>query len=561
MIPNIAPYGALPSQRQINHFKKFGKKAFFHFGVNTFSNLEWGNGTEDESIFNPTETDVRQWIRTIKAAGFALAILTVKHHDGFCLWPSKYTEHSVKNSPYKDGKGDLVREFTDACHEFGIAVGIYISPWDRNSQYWGSDEYSKYFNNQLTELMTGYGKIDEVWWDGAGSTETPYDWGLWAYTIRNYQPDAAIFGSLGATNYVELHWIGNEAGKCGDPHYPTIDPINVEKEITANMRTGNFGGERFICAEVDTSIRPGWFYHKNQDYFVKSPRQLVDLWFNSVGSSALMLLNFPPDRRGIVHELDSANAIKANEIVSKALAVNFAANATVTADSVREGYSPDNIINGNYDAVYAASDDNINPVIELTLPAPATFDTFIIGEYIELGIRVNGFTFEALIDGEWKLIADKKSIGYKKAVNFEKITTDKIRINIYGAGAAPVIREFGLYDFEGNGYDKEEKREAPGEKFDIVTNPSAELIFNDDGVTVMIGGLFPFNTIKFNGEGIDSYELLIFNGAQFYSAKKGEKPGKDAVITLDETVNDSYQFKLVTGKRENESINIRVYEM
>lgn len=557
----LQPYGALPSERQINHFKKFGKKAFFHFGVNTFTNLEWGDGTEKEKLFNPTDTDVRQWIKTIKAAGFTLAILTVKHHDGFCLWPSKYTHHSIKNSPYKNGQGDILREFVDACHEFDIAVGIYISPWDRNSEFWGSTEYSKFYNQQLTELMTEYGKIDEVWWDGAGSTETPYDWGLWAYTIRNYQPDAVIFGSLGATNYVECHWIGNEAGIAGDPHYPTIDPIYVEKEITKEMNKGTFGGERFIAAEVDTSIRPGWFYHKEQDYFVKTPKQLVDLWFNSIGSSALMLLNFPPDRRGLVHEKDSENAIKAHHIVSKALSVNYAQNSNVMADSVKEGFSADNIINESYEAVYAASDENINPVIEIQLPKEETFDTFVIGEYIELGVRVCGYKVEVFADGEWKLIADKKSIGYKKAVYFGKTTSDKVRITIYDAAAAPVLREFGLYSFESAGYDINEIRQAPGEIIDIAKNPSANIIYEEDGVLVQIGGLFPFNTIKFNGEGIDEYELLIFNGAQFYSVEKGENPKGEITITLDETVRNSYQFKLRTNKKVDESINIRVYEM
>lgn len=560
-IKAIKPYGALPSERQIMHLKKFGKKAFFHFGVNTFSNLEWGMGDEKESLFNPTETDVRQWIKTIKAAGFSLAILTVKHHDGFCLWPSKYTEHSVKNSPYKNGEGDILREFVDACHEFDIAVGIYISPWDRNSEYWGSSEYSKYFNKQLTEVLTEYGKINEVWWDGAGSTETPYDWGLWAHTVRNCQPDAVIFGSLGATDYVEMHWIGNEAGIAGDPHYPTINPEFVRTEITAEMNTGTFGGERFIVAETDTSIRPGWFYHKEQDYFVKSPKQLVDLWFNSIGSSANMLLNFPPDRRGLVHELDSKNAIEANNIVNRALAVDFAQNAKVKADSVREGFPADSIVNGNYDAVYVADDSNITPVIDIELDGEKTFDTFVIGEYVELGVRVDGYRVEAMVDGKWVLLADKKSIGYKKAVKFARTTTDKLKITIYSAAAAPVLREFALYDFESAGYTEEDEREAPGESFDISKNPSASIMYEDEGVTVMIGGLFPFNTIKFNGAGFSKYELRIFNGAQFYTAEQGVTEGKEVTITLKETERKAYQFKLLTDKKVDESIDIRVYEM
>lgn len=560
-LSEIKPYGALPSQRQINHFKKYGKKAFFHFGVNTFSNMEWGNGDEGEHLFNPTETDVRQWIKVIKAAGFELAILTLKHHDGFCLWPSKYTEHSVKNSPYKNGNGDILREFVDACHEFDVAVGIYLSPWDRHSELWGSDEYSKLYNNQLTEVLTNYGKIDEVWWDGAGSTETPYDWGMWAHTVRNLQPEAVIFGSLGATEYVEMHWVGNEAGYAGDPHYPTINFEPVFKEITSEMNSGTFGGERFIIAEVDTSIRPGWFYHKDQDHYVKSPKELVDLWFKSVGSSAIMLLNFPPDRRGLVHETDSKNAIEAHNIVSKALAVDYAQNATVTADSVKKDFPADNIVNSNYDAVYVSDDSNITPVIDIKLDGEKTFDTFVIGEYVELGVRINGYKVEAFADGEWKLLADKKSIGYKKAVYFGKTTTDHVRITIYSAAAAPVLREFSLYSFDDAGYLSATERKPIAESFDIMTNLSAETTYEEDSVTAMLGGLFPFNTIKFNGAGFSEYELLIFNGSQYYSVTKGKTEGGEITISLNETVKTSYQFKIKTDKKPDDSINIRVYEM
>ena len=557
----ITPYGALPSKRQLKHLKEFGKKAFFHFGVNTFSNMEWGNGEEAESLFNPSETDVRQWIKTIKAAGFTLAILTVKHHDGFCLWPSEYTEHTVAKSPYKGGKGDILREFTDACHEYDIAVGIYISPWDRNSKYWGSNEYSKFFNAQLTEVLSNYGKIDEVWWDGAGSTETPYDWGMWAHTIRNLQPEAVIFGSLGATPYVEMHWVGNEHGHAGDPHYPTLDAISVEKEITPEMNSGKIGGDRFIVAEVDTSIRPGWFYHKEQDYFVKSVKQLVDLWFDSIGKSAIMLLNFPPDRRGIVHELDSANAIEAHNIVSKALSVNYALEGAVKASSERcPELRSEQILNGNSDTFWCPDAEDKNPSVEITLPKERTFDTVIIGEFIELGVRIGGFTFEAEIDGKWQLITEKKSIGYKKAVHFEPVTTSKVRLTLTEFADVPLIRDFGLYSFREAGYSPIETRVAPGDKFDITTNPSVSYEYHDDGLVVMIGGLFPFNTIKFCGDGIEEFEVLAFNGTQFYSVYKGTNPAHEETVRLSETITGSYQFKLLTHRKETTNLDVHVYE-
>jgi alpha-L-fucosidase len=189
----IEPFGATPNERQVAHYK-IGKKVFFHFGVNTFTSSEWGSGTEVEDIFNPSALDTDQWLRVAKEAGFELAILTVKHHDGFCLWPSAYTEHSVKNSPYKNGKGDVVREFVDSCHKYGLKVGLYISPWDRHSPHWGKDDYNDYFANQLTEILTGYGEIHEVWWDGAGSRDAVYDWDLWESIVRENQPKAAIFG-------------------------------------------------------------------------------------------------------------------------------------------------------------------------------------------------------------------------------------------------------------------------------------------------------------------------------------------------------------------------------
>lgn len=556
----LKPYGATPSQRQIKHFREYGKKAFFHFGVNTFSNLEWGNGNETEAIFNPTDTDVKQWIRVVKDAGFTLAILTVKHHDGFCLWPSEHTGHSIKNSPYKDGKGDILREFVDACHEYGVAVGIYMSPWDRNNELWGTAEYSKYYNKQLTEVLTNYGKIDEVWWDGAGSTETVYDWGLWAYTVRNLQPDAVIFGSFGATPYTECRWIGNEAGISHDPHYPTIKTEHLEKEITSELNSGNFDGDRFVIAEADMSIRPGWFYHKHQDDFVKTPKQLIDLWFNSVGNSALMLLNFPPDRRGLVYDTDAKNALEAHKIITKALSVNLADEATVSSSSVREGFPAQNIIESDYNKVFASSDSDINPVIEIDLCEKKRFDTIILGEYVELGIRVCGYKVEALCDGKWKLIADKKSIGYKKAVHFEPIEAEKIKLSIYKAVAAPILREFGLYNFRDNGYNANEQRPPRTKTTDIVAeNPGASFEYSEDGATVMLGGLYPFNTIKFNGENIRDFEIMVFDGLQFYSAFKGTSDGKEVTVCFDDAEIAAYQFKIVTNCKTDSSMNIRVY--
>lgn len=560
---NLAPFGAVPSYRQVKHLRDFNKKAFFHFGVNTFTNLEWGEGIERESVFNPTDTDVRQWIKAIKAAGFTLAIITAKHHDGFCLWPSKYTEHSIKNSPYKNGRGDIVREFTDACREFKINCGIYLSPWDRNAPYWGTAEYSKYYNDQLTELLTQYGKIDEVWWDGAGSRETPYDWGMWAYTVRNLQPDAAIFGSQGATPYVELRWVGNESGYAGDPHYPTIDPDALVTETTSMLNSGKFGGSRFIPAEVDVSIRPGWFYHKDQDESVKSVKKLVDLWFDSVGKGAMMLLNFPPDRRGLICEADANNAAEANRIIKDTFAFNLAAGGKAVSDSVRDiSCEADFMLNDCYENFYAASDDNITPTIEIALPKKTAFDTFVIGEMIELGIRVKGYRIEAYVDGVWQTLADKKSMGFKWAEHFDCVETDRVRIVIYDAACAPVIREFGLYKLPDGFYDAEKaEKEKMKKAFNLAEGASAKIIEEEDGVLAEFGGIYPFNTVCFNGAGIWSYKIYAFDGSNYYLIYEGEKPAANEVVHLDKTIDSSYKLKLETGKKDNQNINLKIYEL
>ncbi|MDO4607800.1 MAG: alpha-L-fucosidase [Clostridia bacterium] len=560
---NLTSFGSTPSDRQIHHLRDVSKKAFFHFGVNTFTDMEWGEGVEKESVFNPSACDVRQWIKGIKAAGFNFAILTAKHHDGFCLWPSKYTEHSIKNSPYKNGKGDIVREFTDACREFDIECGLYLSPWDRHSPYWGSVEYSKHYNDQLVELLTNYGKIDEVWWDGAGSQDTPYDWDMWANTVRTLQPTAVMFGSLGATPHVECRWVGNEGGFAHDTHYPTIDAVALETEHTPTLGKGTFGGNRFIPAEVDVSIRPGWFYHDTQDDSVKSVPQLVDLWFNSIGRSAMMLLNFPPNRCGLVCDTDIKNAVDADRIISKTFAANLAADGCATSNSVLEqAYEPDFMLDNSYNTFYAAAEDNITPVIEINLPREVEFDTFAIGEKVEYGVRVNDFKVEALVDGEWKLLARKQSMGYLRAERFEPVKTDKIRITVLSAAAAPVIRTFGLYKLPDEYYEAiKAEKEILKDAVDLAHLPTSKIIEEERGVKVEFGGIYPFNTVCFNGTNIWSYEIHAFDGSDYFCVYEGSKPAEYQTVHLPETVKYSYQMKLITNKGDNKNIDIKIFEL
>lgn len=555
----LKPYGAVPTKTQLEHLR-LEKKAFFHFGINTFTNAEWGDGSESEKDFNPVGCDVRQWIRAIKAAGFKLALITAKHHDGFCLWQSDVTEHSMKNSPYKDGSGDIVKEFADACREYGIKVGIYASPWDRNAPYWGTADYSPFFARQLEELMTRYGKIDEVWWDCAGSKDTPYDWGLWAYTVKKHQPDAAIFGAQGATPYVELRWVGNEGGFAGNPCYATIDSHALEVEHTPTLNSGTPDGDRFVPAEVDVSIRPGWFFHEDQEDEVKSVAALVHLWFDSVGSNANMLLNFPPDRTGHLRDKDISRAIEANNIVSAARAVNYALGASISADcEMEDGYPAENILTPG-ESFAAPTEKTVSYTVKLC--ETKTFNMFEIGEVIELGQRIRGFKLEALVEGEWKLLFDGKCIGYKWADYFPAVSSDTVKITVYDAKAIPLICNFALFSLDTSIFAEEEKIKASLIGRNLATGKSAKINYSEFEAEVEFGGVYPFNTVTFNSTGMWKYEIYAFDGSNYQLVHTGYKPHRNEIARLPETVKTSYKMKLVTtAPIDPETVDIGVMEL
>ena len=538
----IIPYGATPNYRQLRMYE-IGKKAFFHFGVNTFTNVEWGDGKESAKIFNPTDTDVRSWIRGVKAAGFEMAILTAKHHDGFCLWPSKYTEHSVKNSPYKDGKGDIVREFTDACREYNLKVGIYVSPWDRNAPYWGSKEYTYYYVNQLTEILTEYGKIDEIWWDGAGSSNAEYDYGLWAYTVRKYQPDAVIFGSMGAAAYAEQRWVGNEAGFAGTTHYASINYDMIRTETVADMNRGIIGGEMYIPAEVDVSIRPGWFYHEEQDSKVKSSRMLDDIWFKSIGRNAMMLLNFPPDRRGRIVDTDIRNAIESNRRINKMLSINYADNATLSADST---WCPEtgieNVVFKDNDLFFATNERKNKAVIDISLDDEYAYNVLIIGEKIELGERITSFKLEGHDGEKYVTVAEGTSVGYLKATRFKECTYKNLRLTLEGITAPVTLRHLALHHYD------EDKSDPTTSltKENLALMPSASISLSDDRKEAIInfGGIYPFDTVSFVGHLWGKYEFFAFDGSKFYSIGAGYSPDYRVTLKLDNPIESSYQIKI-----------------
>lgn len=521
----LTPWGAAPNERHMEWYCR-GRTAFLHFTVNTFTDREWGDGTETPAVFAPTELDCRQWARILKEAGFTAAILTAKHHDGFCLWDSAYTEHCVRNSPCRV---DVVRAFTDACREYGIKPGLYLSPWDRHHPQWGTQAYNEYYASQLTELMTGYGPIWECWWDGAGSAEARYDWKGWADIVRKYQPQCVIFGCLGAAEYADVRWVGNESGCAGDPCYATIDPHSLLVEDTRQLNQGTWGGSYFIPAEANTSIRPGWFYHSHQDGEVKSPEALVQYWFESAGRNASILLNLPPDRRGLIHQRDAESVIRWNEMLEEMFSRELAAFGEVTADAPLHPECPaENLLREA--GIYAAACRE--PVVTLRFSGPVTFDCFRLEEVIELGHRVRGFALEIRENGQWRQILHRTCIGFCHAERIAPVTTDAIRVRVTRADAPPVLRRLCLYDTRGIGL-VSDREQSPKELTGL------EFACSDGALTVMLGGIYPYNAVVLPGTGW--YEIHAFRGTRFARIWSGYGP-----YARFETVTGSYQLKLIS---------------
>lgn len=547
-----------PNSRQIEWFKR-EKSIFFHFGMNTFTNMEWGDGTESPSTFNPTNLDCRQWIKTIKDAGFRAAILTAKHHDGFCLWPSKFTEHSVKNSPYKNGNGDIVKEFTDACAEFGIKAGLYLSPWDRHEKTWSTPDYDDFYVGQLTELLTNYGKIWEIWWDGSQSKNITYDWKRYADTIRTLQPDAVIFGSLGAEPFVEARWVGNESGFAGDPCWSSIDSETIIKETTSELNSGKIDGNRFLPAEADVSIRPGWFYHAEQDNEVRDVRNLLKLWFLSCGRNATILLNLPPDSRGLVHENDAASLLEFNAILEKALSVDFAKGASASADSVRDiSCSADKIFADDENEFYAAEEGCTTPEIIINLDGEKEFNCFSLQEVIELGHRVTGYEVSALVDGKWKPLYKGECIGYRSVKHFPTVRTNTVKIKLTSALHPPVIRKFSLHKF-----DEAlllEKEYALSDE-NILDNGTAAVNREKNGFDIHLGGIIPFNLITMDGFEKEKFDIQLFNGFDFEPCEFNMEIADGCTkISFEKPIGWCYRIKITFADDETiDDISLGVY--
>lgn len=451
--PPPAPYGPLPSARQLA-WHKLEFYAFVHFNMNTFTGKEWGEGYENPKQFNPTALDCRQWARVCKSAGMKGIIITAKHHDGFCLWPSRYTEHSVKNSPFRDGKGDVLKELSAACKEYGLKFGVYLSPWDRNHPQYGTPEYNTFFENQLTEVLTQYGDLFEVWFDGANG-EGPtgkkqvYDFPAFHALVRKYQPNACMFSDAGP----DIRWVGNEAGHADPTNWCLLkrDELYPGTPRFRELTSGHADGTHWVPAECDVSIRPGWFYRPSEDNRVKTVSQLVDIYYASVGQNASLLLNLPVDNRGLVHETDAERLIAFGKIVAADLKHDLAKGKPTTATQVRGNarrFAATNATDGN-EASYWATDDGVTTgSLEVDLGKPTTINRVLLQEAIALGQRVEAFTVEAEVEGKWQQVAEGTTIGHKRIFRLPDTVVTKVRLNITRSRACPTIATFGLFKGE-----------------------------------------------------------------------------------------------------------------
>ncbi len=453
-----APFGPVPTENQLK-WQEMEYYAFIHFGLNTYTDQSWGYGDEDIKLFNPTKLDAREWVRVCKESGMTGVIITAKHHSGFCLWPSKYTEYSVKNAPWKNGKGDIVRDVAEACKEFGLKFGVYLSPWDRNRADYGKPEYITYFRDQLTEVLTDYGPVFEAWFDGAnggtgyygGAREerkidraTYYDWPNTYALVRKLQPNIVIWNDGGDRG--DLRWVGTESGYVGETNWSLL---NAKGDVPWNMlHFGLEGGDSWVPAEVNTSIRPEWFYHPAEDDKVKTVPQLLDIYYNSIGRNGTLLLNFPIMPDGTIHPTDVKHALEMNKVIKQTFAVNLAKGARAEASNTRGGsskFGPENAVDDDRNSYWATDDGVIKSSITIELKKSTLFNRFLAQEYIRLGQRVKGFTVEAHVDGQWKQVAKGSTIGYKRILRFPGVKTDKVRFTITDSKNSPVISSIGLY--------------------------------------------------------------------------------------------------------------------
>lgn len=417
------PFGAVPTPQQLE-WQDMELNMFCHFGPNTFTGLEWGEGTEAEDIFNPTDLDCRQWARTAKAAGFKGIIITGKHHDGFCLWPNPVSKHTVRESSWRDGRGDVLKELSEACAEEGIKFGIYISPWDRHDPSYGTEAYNEVFRQTLESALSGYGPVFEQWFDGAcgegpNGKRQVYDWELFHSEVFKWQPQAVVFSNIGPG----CRWVGNERGEAGRTSWSTFSPDlhgalheELPGDYESYLTQGDAGGEAWIPSETDVSIRPGWFWKESENSQVKSVKQLLDIYYKSVGRNSLLLLNVPPDTRGRIHEIDSVRLMEFRQALDAVFADNLA------LEQRREG----------------------NTWTVKVRPGKP-FNRVVLQEDIAKGQRISAFTVEVETADGWAPLAQETTIGRKRILLVPQTSCETLRVRVTDALAKPLLKDIGLY--------------------------------------------------------------------------------------------------------------------
>lgn len=467
--PDVMPpekFGAVPSAAQVE-WQKMETNMFIHFGPNTFTNLEWGEGTESEiQAFNPASVDCDSWVSVAKETGFRGIILTAKHHDGFCLWPNEYSTHTIASSPYKGGKGDIVKELSDACARQGIKFGVYDSPWDRHDPNYGTGSaYNNIFASTIKDLHTNYGDIFEQWFDGAKGSDgksQEYDFGLFNKAVTDLHPDAIIFSNVGPG----CRWVGNEYGFARETNWSTFTPekygasqSSLPGDYGTYLGSGTENGKYWIPAESDVSIRtknqqdngdPMWFWNNLGNEKTRSAGNLMKLYYQSVGRNSLLLLNVPPTTAGVFDDNDIASLRGFKEMKDKIFAENLASGAESSASNIRGSsgqYAPGNMVDGDYETYFAADDDKKTVEIIFTLKKRSTFNRVMLQEYIPLGQRVKSFTISYKSEGNaWKTLKSGTTIGYKRILLTDNVTADEVKISITSSLACPVLNGFGLYN-------------------------------------------------------------------------------------------------------------------
>ncbi|MGD2152654.1 MAG: alpha-L-fucosidase [Gemmatimonadales bacterium] len=446
-VPPPRPLLPIPTARQLEWQRK-ELAMFLHFGVNTFSDAEWGTGDEDPDLFDPSRLDARQWARVAAETGFRTLILTAKHHDGFALWPSRYTEHSVRSSVWRGGRGDVVRELVDAARARGLDVGLYLSPWDRHEPSYGDEAaYNAFYLRQLRELLGDYGRLTEVWFDGAkgpDAVDMEYDFEAYWSLVRQLQPGAVIFSDEGP----DVRWIGNERGFAGETNWSMIDRsrVHVGNADTGYLNAGDPLGPHWVPGECDVSIRPGWFWHADQE--PKSLEQLLDIYFKSVGRNCVLLLNVPPSREGLLDAADVERLYELRAALDAIFGADLAAGARASASNVRGGsgrFEAARALDGDLGTYWATDDSVMSAVLELELGAPTTFNVVRIQEPVQLGQRIGAYRFQVERAGDWITVNEGTTVGHKKLDRIECLTARRVRLVIDEARAHPLIAELGVH--------------------------------------------------------------------------------------------------------------------